>query len=78
MIKIDGKKIRHNKLYIEIHYSFSRFKFLINFYRILTLFVLQTRTKTLTALYQGQLLSDTVPVHLMLYTVCGLASNQKI
>ena len=78
MIKINGKKIRQNKLHTEIHYSFSRFEIFINFYPISTLFILQTRAKTLKALYQGQLLSDTVPANLMLYTVCGPANNQKI
>ena len=47
MIKIDGKKIKQNKLHAQTHNSFSRFKIFIDFYRISTPFILQTRTKTL-------------------------------
>ena len=39
------EKIRQNKLHTQTYHSFSRFKIFINFYRILSLFMLQTRTK---------------------------------
>ena len=61
------EKIKQNKLHTQTHHSFSRFKIFIDFYRISTPFILQTRTKTLKALYLGQLLSNTVPAYLMLY-----------
>ena len=45
------EKIKQNKLHTQTHHSFSRFKIFIDFYRISTPFILQTRTKTLKALY---------------------------
>ena len=62
---IKWKKIRQNKLYTQTHHSFSRFKIFIDFYRISTVFILQTCTKTLKALRAT--LSDTVPAYLTLY-----------
>ena len=46
------KKIKQNKLHTQTHHSFLRFKIFTDFYRISTPFILQTRTKTLKALYQ--------------------------
>ena len=45
------EKIKQNKLHTQTNHSFSRFKIFIDFYRISTPFILQTRTKTLKALY---------------------------
>ena len=45
------EKIKQNKLHTQTHHSLSRFKIFIHFYCISTPFILQTRTKTLKALY---------------------------
>ena len=60
------EKIRQNELYTQTHHSFSKFKFLLIFI-VFQLYLFSRLDKNVEALYQGQILSDTVPVYLMLF-----------